>query len=82
MAKIKRYRNGDTCPCCGQVIQGKTAEELAVLSVRLAAIGFEADLDPFFPELGGDYLEVSLQDMQRALDEWCRESEAGDNDEQ
>ena len=78
MAKIKRYRNGDACPCCGQVIQGKTAEELDVLSVRLAAIGFEADLDPFFPELDGDFLMVSLEDMQRALAEWCRESEAGD----
>ena len=78
MAKIKRYRNGDTCPLCGQVISGKTAEELDVLSVRLAAIGFEADLDPFFPELNGDFLMVSLEDMQRALAEWCRESEAGD----
>ena len=78
MAKIKRYRNGDTCPCCGQVIQGKTAEELDVLSVRLAAIGFESDLDPFFPELDGDFLMVSLEDMQRALEEWCRETEAGD----
>ena len=78
MAKIKRYRNGDTCPCCGQVIRGKTTEELDLLSVRLAAIGFESDLDPFFPELDGDFLMVSLGDMQRALEEWCRETEAGD----
>ena len=78
MAKIKRYGNGDVCPCCGRVIIGKTAEELDVLSVRLAAIGFEADMDPFFPELDGDFLMVSLTDMQRALEEWCREAEAGD----
>lgn len=78
MAKIRRYKNGDTCPCCGQVIQGKAEDELLKFSVLAAAIGFEADLDPFFPELGGDYLEVSLQDMQRALEEWCRETEAGD----
>lgn len=78
MAKIRRYRNGDTCPCCGQVIQGKTEDELLKFSVLAAAIGFEADLDPFFPELNGDYLEVSLGDMQRTLEAWCRESEAGD----
>ena len=78
MAKIRRYKNGDTCPCCGQVIQGKTEDELLKFSVLAAAIGFEADLDPFFPELDGDFLMVSLEDMQRALEEWCRESEAGD----
>ena len=78
MSKIKLYSNGDACPCCGQVIQGKTEDELLKFIVLAAAIGFEADLDPFFPELNGDYLEVSLGDMQRALEEWCRETEAGD----
>lgn len=78
MAKIKRYNNGDTCPCCGQVIRGMTREQLDVFSVRVAAIGFEADLDPFFPEWDDDFLTVSLEDMSRALDDWCRELEAGD----
>ena len=78
MAKIKRYNNGDTCPCCGQVIRGMTREQLDLFSVRAAAIGFEADLDPFFPEFGEDWLIVSLEDMSRALDDWCRETEAGD----
>ena len=78
MAKIKRYKNGDVCPCCGQVIEGKTREWLDLFSVRVAAIGFEADLDPFFAELGDDFLMVTLEDMSRALDEWCRETEAGD----
>lgn len=80
MAKIKRYNNGDTCPCCGQVIRGMTREALDVFSVRVAAIGFEADLDPFLPEFGGDFLMVTPEDMTRALDEWCRETEAGDVD--
>ena len=78
MAKIKRYENGDTCPCCGQVIRDMTPEQLITFSVRIAAIGFEADLDPFFPEFGEDWLIVSLEDMSRALDDWCRETEAGD----
>ena len=28
MAKIKRYNNGDTCPCCGRELQGMTREQL------------------------------------------------------
>lgn len=76
MAKIKRYRNGDTCPCCGQVIRGMTPEQLDVFSVRVAAIGFEADLDPMFPEHDGDFLMVTMSDLARALDEWRREVEA------
>ena len=35
--KIKRYQNGDTCPCCGQVLQDMSREELdrfSVLPVR------------------------------------------------
>jgi hypothetical protein len=78
MAKIKRFKNGDTCPCCGQVIRGMTPEQLDVFSVRVAAIGFEADLDPMFPEHDGDFLMVTMSDLARALDEWRRESEAGD----
>ena len=75
MAKIKRYRNGDTCPCCGQVIRGMTPEQLDVFSVRVAALGFAADLDPMFPAYDGDWLEVTRRDMDRALEDWRREAE-------
>lgn len=78
MAKIKRFRNGDTCPCCGQMIRGMTPEQLDVYSVRIAALGFEADLDGMFPENDGDFLMVTLEDMARALEDWRRETEAGD----
>ena len=78
MAKIKRFENGDTCPCCGQVIRGKTREELDLFSVRIAALGFALDLDAMFPEIGGDFLMVTAQDLARALEEWCLETEAGD----
>lgn len=33
--KIYRFKNGDTCPCCGQVLTGKTQEELAEFSVLI-----------------------------------------------
>lgn len=80
MAKIKRFKNGDICPCCGQVIRGLTDEQLDLFSVRIAAIGFEADLDPMFPEIDGDFLMVTLDDLSRALEEWRLEMEAGDDE--
>ena len=80
MAKIKRFKNGDTCPCCGQPIRGLTDEQLDLFSIRIAAIGFEADLDPMFPEIGGDFLMVTLDDLSRALEEWRLEMEAGDDE--
>lgn len=79
MAKIKRYNNGDTCPCCGQVIRGMSREQLDLFSVRIAAIGFALDLDAMFPENDGDFLMVTRADMDRALEEWMQETEAGDD---
>ena len=76
MAKIKRFKNGDTCPCCGQVIRGMTSEQLDVFSVRVAALGFAADLDPMFPKIDRDWLEVTRRDMDRALEAWRLETEA------
>ena len=78
MAKIKRFKNGDTCPCCGQKLRGMTQEQLDVFSVRIAAIGFELDLDAMFPENDGDFLMLTRKDMTRALEDWMRETEAGD----
>lgn len=81
MDKIKRFENGDVCPCCGQVIRDMTREQLDLYSVRISAIGFELDLDPMFPENMSDFLMVTRQDMRRALEEWMRETEAGDGDD-
>lgn len=80
MVKIKRYNNGDTCPCCGQVIEGKTREWLDLFSVRVAAIGLTLVLDAVFPENDGDFLMVTRADMDRALEEWMQETEAGDGE--
>lgn len=80
MAKIKRFKNGDACPCCGQPIRGMTQEQLDLFSVRIAAVGFALDLDPFFPENDGDFLMVTEKDMTRALEDWAQEMEAGDGD--
>jgi len=73
--KIKRYQNGETCPCCGQVLEGKTREELDRFSVLAAAVGFESDLDPFFPETAEDWIYCTHEDLQRALADWMKEAE-------
>lgn len=39
--ETKRYKNGDRCPCCGQVIEGKSEEWLELFSLT-AALFFEA----------------------------------------
>lgn len=36
---VKRYRNGDRCPCCGQVIQGKDEHWLWLFSFAAAQLG-------------------------------------------
>lgn len=36
---MKEYKNGDLCPCCGQVIQGKSAEWLTLFSVSVDLLG-------------------------------------------
>jgi len=74
--KIKRYDNGDICPCCGQVIEGKTREALDLLSMRIAAIGFECELDSFFPETAADWICCTRKDLRRTLAEWLAETEA------
>lgn len=34
------YRNGDRCPCCGNVIQDKSREWLLEFSALCQALGF------------------------------------------
>ena len=52
MAKIKRFKNGDTCPCCGQVIRGLTDEQLDQYA-QMAVDQMGLDLDA----IEGDYVD-------------------------
>ena len=36
---MRIYRNGDRCPCCGQVLQGKDEEWLRLFSLLVDAQG-------------------------------------------
>lgn len=74
--KIKRYQNGETCPCCGRILRDLSREELDRFSLLAAALGFESDLDPFFPETAEDWIYCTREDLQRALAEWEKEADS------
>lgn len=75
MIKIRRYENGDTCPCCGQVIQDKTAAELERFSVLAAAVMMELDPGSLLTGYGEDPMEVKLTDLQDALADFLQGEE-------
>lgn len=80
MAKIKRYKNGDTCPCCGQLIQNKTAAELERFSMLAAAVMMELDPGSLLTGYGEDPMEVKVTDLQDALADSLQETEAEDGE--
>lgn len=47
---MHEYQNGDRCPCCGQVIEGKNEDWLAVFSQLCNAAGL-AHREEEVPEL-------------------------------
>ena len=75
MVKIKRYTNGDTCPCCGQVIRDKTAAELEHFSALAAAVMMELDPRSLLTGYGEDPMEVKLTDLQDALADFLQGEE-------
>lgn len=78
MIKIRRYENGDTCPCCGQVIHNKTAAELERFSVLAAAVMMDLDTGSLLTGYGEDPMEVRVSDLRDALADFLQEKEAGD----
>lgn len=70
MIKIRRYKNGDACPCCGQPIRGLSEAELEKYSVLAAAVLLELDPGALLTDYGEDPMEVTLLDLRGALAEW------------
>ena len=66
--KIYRFRNGDTCPCCGQVITGRTAEELAELSVVIYGVASALGLADWIFRPGADAIDISEEAVRQAID--------------
>lgn len=65
--KIYRFRNGDTCPCCGQVLSGKAPEELAEFSVVVYGFACALGIADWIYRPGEDAIEVTPEELQRAL---------------
>lgn len=52
------YKNGDRCPCCGRVIEGKDSDWLQLFSMTVEWMGVAVLQDqlPTEPEKGGAHL--------------------------
>lgn len=77
MQRIKLYHNGDLCPCCGQVIRGKTEAELVRYSKLVAAMSTFWGLQVPAPGDGDEYLTTGLEDLHGALRDYIDEIRAG-----
>ncbi len=75
MIKIKRYKNGDACPCCGRPISGMSEAELEKFSVLAAAVMLELRPGAALADYGEDPMEVRLSDLRSALAEWASKEE-------
>ena len=65
--KIYRFKNGDTCPCCGQVLTGKTQEELAEFSVLIYGFATVLGIADWLYRPGEDAIEISQEQLQTYL---------------
>lgn len=65
--KIYRFHNGDTCPCCGQTISGKTPEELAEISVTIYGFASALGFADWIYRPGEDAIEITPEEIQHAL---------------
>lgn len=61
--KIYRYHNGDTCPCCGQVIAGKTEEELAEFSVLIYGFATACGFADWILKPGKDAINIKPEEI-------------------
>ncbi len=61
--RIYRFRNGDTCPCCGQTLTGKTPEELAELSVLIYGFASVLNIADWIYRPGEDAIEISPETL-------------------
>ncbi len=67
--KIYRFKNGDTCPCCGQALNGKTLEELTEFSLVVYGIGSGLGLADWILRPGEDAIEIEPEELARKLSE-------------
>ena len=57
--RVYRYKNGDVCPCCGQVLSGKSPEQLADFSLTIYGFATALGLADWIMRPGDDAIEIS-----------------------
>lgn len=65
--KIYRFKNGDKCPCCGNVLTGKTPEELDEISVQIYGFASALGLADWILHPGEDAIEITPWDLRQRL---------------
>ena len=65
--RIYRYKNGDTCPCCGQAIAGKTPEELTEFSVIAYCYATANGLAEWILRPGDDAIEIAPEQIWKLI---------------
>lgn len=63
--KIYRFKNGNACPCCGQKISGKSAEELKDFSVTVYLAGTWLGMADWIIKPEADAIEMSHEELMR-----------------
>ena len=61
--KIYRFSNGDNCPCCGQVITGKTPEELSEISVMIYGVASALHIADWILRPGEDAIDITPAEL-------------------
>ena len=79
---MRKYKNGDRCPCCGTEIRGKSEQWLEAFNEAVALCGF-----PFLPDPAPDstgaadppdrLVPTVMLDLMR--DAWLEKLEAGND---
>lgn len=65
--KIYRFKNGDTCPCCGQALTGKTPEELAEFSILIYGFASTLNIADWIYRPGEDAIEIPTTEFMEKL---------------
>lgn len=65
--KIYRFKNGDTCPCCGRVLSGKTPVELAEFSVLIYGFATVLHIADWIYNPGDDAIEITPELLQELI---------------
>lgn len=65
--KIYRFKNGDTCPCCGQALTGKTPEKLTEFSILIYGFASTLNIADWIYRPGEDAIEITPWELREKI---------------